>query len=109
MIDQQCFHSIDYPIFCSYKTSLQRLKIREEHVAKLVPNRIFSIAFHPARYKTLVFAGDKWGKLGIWDVVRTFVVVVCCLSEDQRRDIKRLFINKDNASLHINELPTIVP
>jgi len=52
----------------SYKKSLQHLKIREEHVAKLVPHRIFSMAFHPARYKTLVFAGDKWGNLGIWDV-----------------------------------------
>ena len=29
------------------------------------------MAFHPARCKTLVFAGDKWGKIGIWDVVRT--------------------------------------
>ncbi|KAM7436162.1 WD repeat-containing protein 76 [Porites harrisoni] len=52
----------------SYKKTLQRLKIREGHVAKVVPDRIFSIAFHPARCKTLVFAGDKWGKIGIWDV-----------------------------------------
>lgn len=57
-------------LFCSYKKTLQRLKIREGHVAKVVPDRIFSIAFHPARRKTLVFAGDKWGKIGIWDVVR---------------------------------------
>lgn len=52
----------------SYKATLQGLKINEDHVVKLVPDRIFSLAFHPARYKTLLFAGDKWGKLGIWDV-----------------------------------------
>lgn len=52
----------------SYKRSMQSLKITEGHVAKLVPHRIFSMAFHPARYKTLVLAGDKWGNIGIWDV-----------------------------------------
>ncbi|KAJ7380972.1 WD repeat-containing protein 76 [Desmophyllum pertusum] len=52
----------------SYKRSLGCLKIKEGHVAKLVPERIFSMAFHPARYKTILLAGDKWGNLGIWDV-----------------------------------------
>lgn len=56
--------------FFSYKKSLQSLRIKEGHIAKVVPHRIFSMAFHPARYKTLVLAGDKWGNLGIWDVVR---------------------------------------
>ena len=54
----------------SYKKCLGRLKIKEGRIAKLVPHRIFSMAFHPAKYKTLVLAGDKWGKLGIWNVVR---------------------------------------
>lgn len=54
----------------SYKKCLGNLKIKEGHIAKLVPHRIFSMAFHPAKYKTLVVAGDKWGNLGIWDVVR---------------------------------------
>ena len=54
---------------------MQSLEITEGHVAKLVPHRIFSMAFHPAKYKTLVLAGDKWGNLGIWDVVRNWFSV----------------------------------
>ena len=79
------FHGVIYLmlLFCSYKKSLQGLKIRGEHIAKLVPHRIFSMAFHPAKYKTLVFAGDKWGNLGIWDVVRTSVGVCLNFFEDQ--------------------------
>lgn len=61
-------------LFCSYKTAVQGLGINEEHVVKLVPNRIFSLTFHPAKYKTLLFAGDKWGNLGIWDVVRILII-----------------------------------
>ena len=45
------------------------LKIREDHIAKVVPQRIFSVAFHPSETKPIVFAGDKWGRLGVWDVV----------------------------------------
>lgn len=56
------------PDVVSYKKAMQSLEITEGHVAKLVPHRIFSMAFHPAKYKTLVLAGDKWGNLGIWDV-----------------------------------------
>lgn len=59
----------------SYKKAMQSLEITEGHVAKLVPHRIFSMAFHPAKYKTLVLAGDKWGNLGIWDVVRNWFYV----------------------------------
>ena len=57
-------------VIFSYKKCLGRLKIKEGRIAKLVPHRIFSMAFHPAKYKKLVVAGDKWGNLGIWDVVR---------------------------------------
>lgn len=57
----------------SYKKAMQSLEITEGHVAKLVPHRIFSMAFHPAKYKTLILAGDKWGNLGIWDVVRNWL------------------------------------
>ena len=61
-----------FSLFFSYKKAMQSLEITEGHVAKLVPHRIFSMAFHPAKYKTLVLAGDKWGTLGIWDVVRNW-------------------------------------
>ena len=60
-------------LFNSYKSAIQGLGIDEQHVVKLVPNRIFSLTFHPAKYKTLLFAGDKWGNLGVWDVVRIII------------------------------------
>ena len=34
-----------------------------------MPERIFSIIMHPMETKMLVFVGDKWGKIGIRDVV----------------------------------------
>ena len=39
-----------------------------ENVAKVVPNRIFSLAVHPSTEKLLVAAGGKWGNVGLWDV-----------------------------------------
>merc|ERR1711997_1313150 len=48
--------------------NLKNLKIRAEQVAKVVPDRIFSLAIHPTETKLLVAAGGKWGALGFWDV-----------------------------------------
>jgi len=42
------------------------LSINPERVAKVVPERIFSVAFHPGD-KLVAAAGDKWGKVGLWD------------------------------------------
>ncbi|KAJ8049440.1 WD repeat-containing protein 76 [Holothuria leucospilota] len=47
---------------------LQNLKISERCVAKVVPNRVFSVGFHPSDTRTIVAAGDKWGMLGFWDM-----------------------------------------
>ena len=38
-------------------------------MAKVVPNRIFSLAIHPSTSKLLVAAGGKWGNVGLWDVM----------------------------------------
>ena len=38
---------------------------------KLVPERIYSMAFHPMREKAVVFAGDKLGNLGVIDAGQT--------------------------------------
>lgn len=38
---------------------------------KLVPERIYSMAFHPMREKAVVFAGDKLGNLGLIDAGQT--------------------------------------
>ncbi|WVO12493.1 hypothetical protein L204_100093 [Cryptococcus depauperatus] len=55
-------------------TEVQRLKdaftnMRLEANAKVTNERVFSMVVHPERSKTLVFVGDKYGQLGIWDAL----------------------------------------
>ena len=52
------------------------LKVEEDHALKAVPDRIFSVAMHPMESRLLAFAGDKWGKLGIWDVVSLLAILM---------------------------------
>ena len=52
-----------------YKKAIEKLSIADDHAAKVVPERIFSIIMHPMESKLLVFAGDKWGKVGVRDLV----------------------------------------
>ncbi|XP_053572132.1 WD repeat-containing protein 76 [Bombina bombina] len=49
-----------------YASSLKAMTLKEEAVAKVVQNRIFSVAIHPSRSHALVAAGDKWGQVGLW-------------------------------------------
>lgn len=50
-------------------TQLSKLNVdSEDCVAKVVPDRIYSVAFHPSESKLISCAGDKQGHLGIWDV-----------------------------------------
>ncbi|XP_076115962.1 WD repeat-containing protein 76-like isoform X3 [Mytilus galloprovincialis] len=58
----------DKTSFDSYVKNLSKLKINMERVAKVVPNRVFSLDIHPTNSKLITAAGDKWGFLGIWDV-----------------------------------------
>lgn len=46
---------------------LGALTVKEDDMAKVVPERIYSLAFHPSSTKLLVAAGDTWGKIGLWD------------------------------------------
>ena len=41
---------------------------KEEDVAKLTGNRVYSVWAHPSPHKLLVAAGDNQGDLGLWDV-----------------------------------------
>lgn len=50
------------------------MKLAEVRVAKVVKDRIFSAAFHPGSSSLLVAAGDKWGKVGLWNLV-SFVLL----------------------------------
>ncbi|XP_077864675.1 WD repeat-containing protein 76-like [Saccoglossus kowalevskii] len=54
--------------FERFLADLSRMSITEKHVAKVVPSRIFSVAVHPSESKTLLFAGDKTGHVGLWEV-----------------------------------------
>jgi hypothetical protein len=41
---------------------------KEEWVAKVTPDRIYSVATHPSASKLIACAGDKQGYVGLWDV-----------------------------------------
>ncbi|KAI9676951.1 MAG: hypothetical protein M1817_006790 [Caeruleum heppii] len=43
----------------------------EPNRIKITPERIYSLAFHPTEAKSLIFAGDKLGNLGIFDASQT--------------------------------------
>ncbi|RVE74740.1 hypothetical protein OJAV_G00025010 [Oryzias javanicus] len=51
-----------------YTSELKNMKITEEKVVKVVKDRIFSAAFHPCSSSLLMAAGDKWGKVGLWNL-----------------------------------------
>jgi len=52
-----------------YRSALKNMRITEEKVVKVVKDRIFSAAFHPCSSSLLMAAGDKWGKVGLWNLV----------------------------------------
>ncbi|KAL5985451.1 hypothetical protein ACLOJK_027435 [Asimina triloba] len=47
---------------------LGALDLKQENVARLVPSRIFTVGFFPFVGRTVIFAGDKGGNVGFWDV-----------------------------------------
>lgn len=49
-------------------SAVSRLSITEEQVAKVVPDRIFSVSLHPGD-QLVVAAGGKGGHVGLWDVM----------------------------------------
>ena len=40
----------------------------EKHAAKVVPERIYSVCFHPSKSKLIGCAGDKVGNIGLWNI-----------------------------------------
>ncbi|XP_072236380.1 WD repeat-containing protein 76 [Leuresthes tenuis] len=51
-----------------YRSALKNMRITEDKVVKVVKDRIFSAAFHPCSSSLLMAAGDKWGKVGLWNL-----------------------------------------
>lgn len=50
----------------SYQKMLQKMTIDVSGVVKVVEDRIYSAAFHPASSSLLMAAGNIWGQLGLW-------------------------------------------
>ena len=45
-------------------TKVQVVPNKIDSIEQVVPDRIFSVAFHPGGEKLVAGAGDKWGKVG---------------------------------------------
>lgn len=58
-----------------YCAALETMRITEENVAKVVKDRIFSAAFHPCTSSLLMATGDKWGQVGLWNLVSVFDLI----------------------------------
>lgn len=43
--------------------------LSEDTVKKVVKNRVCSVAIHPSESIVFVAAGDKYGQIGLWNVV----------------------------------------
>lgn len=56
---------------------LSSLKLSNSQITKVTKDRIFSLAVAPVTDKVLVLAGDKWGKVGLWDIVSELSISVC--------------------------------
>ncbi|KAK8953810.1 hypothetical protein KSP39_PZI001802 [Platanthera zijinensis] len=47
---------------------MSSMTLKPENVARVLPDRIFSVQFLPSAYRTVVAVGDKSGKIGFWDL-----------------------------------------
>ena len=52
-----------------YLKEISKLRLTDTHVCKVTKHRIFSLVVHPSVSHLLVAAGDKWGGVGLWNVV----------------------------------------
>lgn len=58
--------------FKSMLKKVNELQIdNEKHATKVVPERIYSVCFHPSKSKLIGCAGDKVGNIGLWNVNST--------------------------------------
>ncbi|KPP78952.1 WD repeat-containing protein 76-like [Scleropages formosus] len=50
------------------RVALKSMTLSGDRVTKVVKDRIFSAAFHPCTRHLLMAAGDKFGRVGLWDL-----------------------------------------
>ncbi|XP_029701670.1 WD repeat-containing protein 76 isoform X2 [Takifugu rubripes] len=55
-----------------YRSTLQKMRINEDQVAKVVMNRIYCAAFHPSCSSLFMAAGDTIGNVGLWGLNSTW-------------------------------------
>lgn len=66
------------------RNQIQQLSVdNDDLVAKVTPERIFSVAAHPSKQSLIVCAGDKLGYVGMWNVDKS--------SDDAANDGVNLF------------------
>eukprot|EP00898_Chlorokybus_atmophyticus_P005305 jgi/Chlat1/5776/Chrsp387S05496 len=51
-----------------YLSQHKSFKWEDVGVRKVVPERIYSLTLHPSAEKVLAVAGDKWGRIGFFDI-----------------------------------------
>lgn len=57
--------SVMYSYLCRFRRELDKLTLSPERIAKVVPQRIYSMAVHPTGNELLLAVGDKRGNLGV--------------------------------------------
>jgi len=68
----QSTNSMDKVSASSIHSQISSLSLDcDTSVAKVVPERIYAVAFHPSPHKIIAVAGDKRGHIGFWDVDAT--------------------------------------
>ena len=75
-VDCSCTWSAMYvPIASRYLKELSKLRLTDTRICKATKHRIFSVAVHPTTSQLLVAAGDKWGGVGLWNLVSVCRVI----------------------------------
>ncbi|KAK3611876.1 hypothetical protein CHS0354_021309 [Potamilus streckersoni] len=83
--------------FTDFSKVLDKLVITENQVCKVVPDRTLSVAVHPMEDIILAVTGDRWGRLGFWNVSSTSDAVVTYCPHS--RPITCLDFPRDNSHL----------
>ncbi|KAM8972335.1 WD repeat-containing protein 76 [Pelodytes ibericus] len=86
-----------------YTASLNGMALQENAVAKVVRDRIFSVAIHPSTSQTIVAAGDKWGQVGLWDLDHQSPDDGVYVFNPHSRPVSCMFFSPSN-SLHLFSL-----
>jgi hypothetical protein len=64
-----------YSHLCRFRRELSKLTLSPERIAKVVPQRICSMAVHPTENELLLAVGDKWGNLGMCSYLFNYLSV----------------------------------